>query len=100
MATMKLHAGTWNTLTADERAEITRIVTASGFADDITPDSAAPPPGTATDAFALGSFCTILCSIVEGAAKLACERLSGTAKELCLIAAKQGGELCRSKCNG
>ena len=43
MAQIKLHAGTWNGLTADQQKEIQDILSATGLGDPVA-DAAAPAP--------------------------------------------------------
>ena len=96
MAQIKLHAGTWNGLTADQQKEIQDILSATGLGDPVA-DAAAPAPG-ATRGLGVG-LCSLLCTMAQTAAKIGCAKLSSPAKELCEQGADVGFQICTAKCH-
>lgn len=90
--TIKVNKQDWNALTAGEQSEISSIISAHFNGETI---EAADGGIAIAD---VGGFCTILCNAAEAAATALCSRLSGTAQQVCVIAAQSAGDLCRSKC--
>jgi hypothetical protein len=90
--TIKVNTQDWNALTASEQSEISSIM--SAHFDGATIEAA--DGGTAIAD--VGGFCTILCNAAEAAATALCSKLSGSAQQVCVIAAQTGGDLCRSRC--
>ncbi|HEY4302857.1 MAG TPA: hypothetical protein VGM82_00210 [Gemmatimonadaceae bacterium] len=101
MASLKVNAQQWNSLSDDERTTIKSILADTGLAahGDITPDASATLDSVDGPESTESIFCTIACNVAEAAAVAACTAATGgVALTICLAAAHAAGDLCRSKC--
>lgn len=89
--TIKVSKTDWTALDPDQQKQISKII-ADNFKETIEPTD----DGVAVDQ--LGSFCTMACDMAQAVAVAACGSLSSPAKDVCIMAAKAGGDLCRDHC--
>lgn len=101
----KVNAGEWNGLTTDERDEIQAIIS-SHFKDlTVQGDMSVRPAKEFLENAQFQRFnfsnplCTAACAVAEAAAVAACSALSGgVAIAICVAAAQEARNFCRSKC--
>ncbi|CAN5676802.1 hypothetical protein BH10ACI4_BH10ACI4_11660 [soil metagenome] len=100
MATFNIHAQTWNALSGDEQSRVEHILKSTTLLKDGDHLHADPnAPAITNSEMALGNpFCTIACGVAEAAAVAACGTLTGPAAALCIAAAHEAANYCRSRC--
>jgi hypothetical protein len=100
-----VNAGEWNGLTVQDREKIQAIIS-SHFKDvTVKGDANTLPAKEFMDQAQFQKFnfsnplCTAACAVAEAAAVAACSALSGgVAIAICVAAAHEAGNFCRSKC--
>ncbi len=95
MVDIPVNKGDWDALTPKEQAEMNEIISNffRGDKHNIVPDASK----AAIPAFK-NPLCTAACNIAEAAAVTACAIYSGPALAVCLTAAHEAGNYCRSRC--
>ena len=93
---IKVNDSDWNGLTGEERDKIRTIITQIFKQDhNIVGDKTQTADAQQLDSI----FCTLACNAAQGLAEAACNAIPNpTGKQVCLIAAQQAGDFCRSKC--
>ncbi len=90
--TIKVNKQDWAGLSTSEQTQISSIISAHFNGETIEASDGGP---VAAD---VGGICTTLCTMAETAATALCGRLSGTAQQVCVIAAQTAGDMCRARC--
>lgn len=88
---MAIQINDWNKLDQDSQDRINAII-GQHF------DGETVEAGTGAVAMTASSACETACNTIEAAATQACQALPFPASSLCVLAAQQAGNLCRSRC--
>lgn len=91
---INVNANDWQGISAEDKRKITEILDRS-FKEQHT---IVPSAGVDSDQVQVKGICTWGCNKAQELAEHLCNRLSGTAKSVCLVAAQAAGDLCRKKC--
>ena len=103
--TVKVQKAEWEALSADDQKKIQQIISSNFDASmKIIPDVAAAAARDLLGVRQLAAFnlnnpiCTASCGIAEAAAVSACAVLPPPLNLICIAAAHQAGDYCRSQC--
>lgn len=95
---IKLKKDEWDGLN-DESRERVQLVIGSFFKQSKLVSDPAGVSGVALGANEIGGLCEAACNIAQAGAEAACQGIDDPiAKALCMAAAKEAGNLCRSEC--
>src|SRR5690242_16807152 len=99
MADIKVNSNDWEAASEQDRSKIRNVLTRAKLLqsdDRIVPDK--DVGGAPTGGGGQNDLCKAVCDVAQAAAIVECNKLDGTAKELCIAVAKAAGDVCRGKC--
>ena len=95
---VRIRKDEWDGLSADSRKKVEAAIGSFFKGSTLTPDPKGVS-GVELGTSSVGGLCEAGCNIAQAGAEAACQGISDpVAKALCLAAAKEAGDLCRSNC--
>ncbi|MBZ9521900.1 hypothetical protein [Bacillus safensis] len=100
MSNLRIQKKMWNKLSDDEKKEIETILKRAGSIEE---NSVIEPHDQSNEEHfsfpnPIEAICKSACDVTYGLAATECQKLSGDAQAVCLIAASVARDACRNKC--